>query len=61
MVFPAKYPSLNATEMTEEARQTLIRVLRVAFPMSPFLMGPTNEQLTPSSLRRRTKPGSGWR
>lgn len=32
MVFPAKYPSLNAMEMTEDARQTLIRVLRVAFP-----------------------------
>lgn len=32
MVFPAKYPSLNAMEMTDEARLTLIRVLRVAFP-----------------------------
>lgn len=40
MVFPAKYPSLNATEMTEEARQTLIRVLRVAFPHESVPDGP---------------------
>lgn len=40
MVFPAKYPSLNATEMTEEARQTLIRVLRVAFPHECVPDGP---------------------
>ncbi|MBO0595387.1 hypothetical protein I2485_10980 [Nesterenkonia sp. E16_7] len=40
MVFPAKYPSLNATEMTEEARQTLIRVLRVAFPHERVPDGP---------------------
>lgn len=40
MAFPAKYPSLNATEMTEEARQTLIRVLRVAFPHQSVPDGP---------------------
>lgn len=40
MVFPAKYPSLNAMEMTEEARQTLIRVLRVAFPHEQVPDGP---------------------
>lgn len=40
MVFPAKYPSLNATEMTDEARQTLIRVLRVAFPHRSVPDGP---------------------
>ncbi len=40
MVFPAKYPSLNATEMTEEARQALIRVLRVAFPHENVPDGP---------------------
>jgi hypothetical protein len=40
MVFPAKYPSLNAMEMTDEARQTLIRVLRVAFPHESVPDGP---------------------
>ncbi|MDZ5078564.1 hypothetical protein [Nesterenkonia sp. HG001] len=40
MVFPAKYPSLNATQMTEEARQALIRVLRIAFPHPQFSDGP---------------------
>lgn len=40
MVFPAKYPSLNAMEMTEEARQTLIRVVRVAFPHECVPDGP---------------------
>ncbi|TLP80023.1 hypothetical protein [Nesterenkonia sphaerica] len=40
MVFPAKYPSLNATEMTDEARHALIRVLRVAFPHAGVPDGP---------------------
>lgn len=40
MVFPAKYPSLNAVEMTDEARQTLLRVLRVAFPHESVPDGP---------------------
>lgn len=40
MAFPAKYPSLNAMEMTDEARQTLVRVLRVAFPHENFPDGP---------------------
>lgn len=40
MVFPAKYPSLNAVQMTDEARDTLIRVLRVAFPHPDFPDGP---------------------
>jgi hypothetical protein len=40
MAFPAKYPSLNAMEMTDEAKQTLIRVLRVAFPHTDFPDGP---------------------
>lgn len=40
MAFPAKYPSLNAMEMTDEAKQTLIRVLRVAFPHADFPDGP---------------------
>ena len=40
MAFPAKYPSLNAMEMTDEAKQTLVRVLRVAFPHADFPDGP---------------------
>lgn len=40
MAFPAKFPSLNAMEMTDEARQTLVRVLRVAFPHKNFPDGP---------------------
>lgn len=40
MVFPAKYPSLNAMEMTEEAKETLVRVLRVAFPHQNVPDGP---------------------
>lgn len=40
MAFPAKFPSLNAMEMTDEARRTLVRVLRVAFPHENFPDGP---------------------
>jgi len=40
MVFPAKFPQLNATELTEEARNVLIRVIRVAFPHPSFPDGP---------------------
>jgi hypothetical protein len=40
MVFPAKYPQLNATELTDEARSVLIRVIRVAFPHPNFPDGP---------------------
>jgi len=36
MAFPAKYPQLNATELTDEARSILIRVIRVAFPHPSF-------------------------
>ena len=36
MVFPAKYPQLNETELTDEARSVLIRVIRVAFPHPNF-------------------------
>lgn len=34
MTFPAKYPQLNDTQLTERARTVLIRVVRVAFPHS---------------------------
>jgi len=40
MAYPAKYPQLNATELTEEARSVLIRVIRVAFPHPNFPDGP---------------------
>ncbi len=40
MTFPAKYPQLNATEVTEDGRRMLIRVLRVAFPHERFPDGP---------------------
>lgn len=40
MAFPAKYPQLNDTELTDEARSVLIRVLRVAFPHPSFPDGP---------------------
>ncbi|WP_204249208.1 hypothetical protein [Frondihabitans sp. PAMC 28766] len=40
MAFPAKYPQLNDTELTDEARSTLIRVIRVAFPHDSFPDGP---------------------
>ena len=36
MAFPAKYPQLNETALTEEARSVLIRVIRVAFPHPNF-------------------------
>lgn len=32
MAFPAKFAALNALELTDEARRTLIRIIRVAFP-----------------------------
>lgn len=36
MAFPAKYPQLNDTALTDEARSVLIRVIRVAFPHPSF-------------------------
>jgi hypothetical protein len=40
MAYPAKYPSLNATELTAEAKDILVRVIRVAFPHPSFPDGP---------------------
>ena len=40
MVYPAKYPQLNDTTLTEDARSILIRVIRVAFPHDSFPDGP---------------------
>ncbi|WP_178946141.1 MULTISPECIES: hypothetical protein [Micrococcaceae] len=40
MTFPAKYPQLNEMELTDDAHDVLIRVLRVAFPHPAFPDGP---------------------
>jgi hypothetical protein len=40
MAYPAKYPQLNDTTLTDDARDVLIRVLRVAFPHPRFPDGP---------------------
>jgi hypothetical protein len=40
MVFPAKYSELNALELSEEARQVLTRIIRVAFPHPKIPDGP---------------------
>ncbi len=40
MTFPAKYPQLNDTQLTERARKVLIRVVRVAFPHAKVPDGP---------------------
>ncbi|UYQ77308.1 hypothetical protein OF385_14990 [Glutamicibacter sp. JL.03c] len=40
MVFPAKYSSLNALELSDEARQILTRIIRVSFPHASFPDGP---------------------
>ncbi len=40
MTFPAKFPQLNETQLTEHARTVLIRVIRVAFPHSRIPDGP---------------------
>ena len=36
MTFPAKYPTLNQTNLTPEARAILERIIRVAFPHPNF-------------------------
>jgi hypothetical protein len=40
MTFPAKYPQLNDTQLTDRARTVLIRVVRVAFPHARIPDGP---------------------
>ncbi|WP_424463699.1 hypothetical protein [Pseudoclavibacter helvolus] len=40
MAYPAKYPQLNETELTEHARDLLVRVIRVAFPHPSFPASP---------------------
>lgn len=40
MVFPAKYPELNALELTDEARKVLTRIIRIAFPHPRVPDGP---------------------
>ncbi len=40
VTFPAKYPQLNNTQLTDRARTVLIRVVRVAFPHAKIPDGP---------------------
>ena len=40
MTFPAKYPQLNDTQLTDRARLVLVRVVRVAFPHARVPDGP---------------------
>jgi hypothetical protein len=40
MKLPAKYPSLNATQLSADAKRTLIRIIRVAFPHPNIPDGP---------------------
>jgi hypothetical protein len=40
MVYPAKYSALNALALTDEAKRTLTRVIRVAFPHPQIPDGP---------------------
>ncbi|WP_026818638.1 hypothetical protein [Arthrobacter castelli] len=40
MAFPAKFAALNALELTDEARRTLTRMIRVAFPHPQIPDGP---------------------
>lgn len=40
MAYPAKYSALNALRLTDEARQTLTRIVRVAFPHPGVPDGP---------------------
>ena len=40
MVYPAKYSALNALALTDEAKRTLTRVIRVAFPHPRIPDGP---------------------
>lgn len=40
MAYPAKYSALNALRLTDEARRTLTRIIRVAFPHPEVPDGP---------------------
>ena len=40
MVFPAKYSSLNALELSDEARRIMTRIIRVSYPHPQFPDGP---------------------
>ena len=40
MAYPAKYSALNALRLTDEARRTLTRIIRVAFPHPQVPDGP---------------------
>lgn len=40
VAYPAKFPQLNDTELTDRAADVLVRILRVAFPHDRFPDGP---------------------
>lgn len=40
MTFPAKFPQLNDTQLTDHAKTVLVRVIRVAFPHKSIPDGP---------------------
>lgn len=40
MAYPAKYSALNALRLTDEARHTITRIIRVAFPHPEVTDGP---------------------
>ncbi len=40
MAYPAKFSTLNALQLTDEARRTLTRIIRVAFPHPKIPDGP---------------------
>ncbi|MFI7481808.1 hypothetical protein ACH9EU_05255 [Kocuria sp. M1R5S2] len=57
MVYPAKYSALNALALTDEAKRTLTRVIRVAFPHPQIPDGPY-ERMTEKIVAEAE--GSTW-
>lgn len=56
---PAKYRQLNATQMTDEARVILVRLLRVAFPHPDFPDGPYER--TADTILAEANASTWWR
>jgi len=57
MTFPAKFPQLNDTQLTDRARTVLIRVVRVAFPHSRLPDGPYERT---ADIILKEAAGSNW-
>ncbi len=57
--FPAKFPQLNATRMTDEARTMLVRILRVAFPHPQIPDGPYER--TAEKILAEANASTWWR